>query len=269
MIFTQSALAPLLEGTGTTVTTVSPLYTGSLFRGIDFDPADVMYAEHTTSYIVTVNTSTGVSSFINKPNAFDVSDVTFVGPDLYSWDLAMGLLKNDIVGTNWATNVNPNAPGSTTILSMATSPSGQIFGAGIGSGLYTISTVDGFTTSVGTGSYSGIVALEFLGAPITPTLSISNLVGGQSATIFFSNMTPGGGVIIGYSLTGAGPTMTPFGLVAMSPPITALPTITADAAGTGGLSVNVPSAASGFTVYAQAADVASGGLSNSLAELVL
>jgi hypothetical protein len=63
------------------------------------------------------------------------------------------------------------------------------------------------------------------------TYGITGLVGGGTATLTVSGATPMGGVLIGYSLYGAGPTMTPFGLVDMSLPITQLPTLTADGAG--------------------------------------
>ncbi|MDP7062419.1 MAG: hypothetical protein QF489_05725, partial [Planctomycetota bacterium] len=79
----------------------------------------------------------------------------------------------------------------------------------------------------------------------------------------------GGGVLLGYSLTGAGPTMTPFGLADMSAPITTLPALTANATGVATLSTSVPSRASGFTVYTQGADLGTSTLTNSLAEVIL
>ena len=105
--------------------------------------------------------------------------------------------------------------------------------------------------------------------PSTPVYSITGLVGGGSATLTVTNATAGGGVLLGYSLTGAGPTNTPFGMVDMSAPITTLPTLTADAAGVASLTTGVPGRASGFTVYTQGADLSSGTLTNSLAEVVL
>ncbi|MCP4771703.1 MAG: hypothetical protein GY879_09875 [Planctomycetes bacterium] len=97
----------------------------------------------------------------------------------------------------------------------------------------------------------------------------TGLVGGSTATLTVSGATAGGGVLIGYSLTGAGPTMTPFGPVDMSAPITQLPVLTADGAGVAALSLGVPGRASGLTVYTQAADLATATLTNSLAEVVL
>ncbi|MCP4093521.1 MAG: hypothetical protein GY747_08730 [Planctomycetes bacterium] len=101
------------------------------------------------------------------------------------------------------------------------------------------------------------------------TYAITGLVGGGSATLAVTNATPGGGVLLAYSLTGAGPTNTPFGPVDMSAPITQLPMLTANAAGTASLTTGVPARASGFTVYTQGADLSSATLTNSLAEVVL
>ncbi|MDP7062418.1 MAG: hypothetical protein QF489_05720 [Planctomycetota bacterium] len=102
-----------------------------------------------------------------------------------------------------------------------------------------------------------------------PAYTVTGLVGGGTATLTVTGATAGGGVLLGYSLTGAGPTMTPFGSVDMSAPISRLPTLTADAAGTASMTTGVPGRASGFTLYTQGADLTSGTLTNSLAEAIL
>lgn len=99
--------------------------------------------------------------------------------------------------------------------------------------------------------------------------SATGLVGGATATLTVSGATVGGSVLIGYSLTGAGPTPTPFGMVDMSMPITQLPTLTVSASGVASMSTGIPARATGFTVYTQAADLGSGMLTNSLAEVIL
>jgi hypothetical protein len=99
--------------------------------------------------------------------------------------------------------------------------------------------------------------------------SATGLVGGATATLTVSGATASGSVLIGYSLTGAGPTATPFGMVDMSMPITQLPTLTANASGVASMSTGIPARATGFTVYTQAADLGSGMLTNSLAEVIL
>lgn len=109
-------------------------------------------------------------------------------------------------------------------------------------------------------------------APVGPpplTYTATGLVGGGTATLTVTGATASGGVLIGYSLTGAGPTNTPFGPVDMSAPITTLPTLTANASGVATLSTSVPPNASGFTVYTQGADLTTSMLTNSLAEPIL
>ncbi|PCJ52193.1 MAG: hypothetical protein COA70_12735 [Planctomycetota bacterium] len=102
-----------------------------------------------------------------------------------------------------------------------------------------------------------------------PTYTITNLVAGQTAVFSVSGATAGGGVILGYSLTGAGPTATPYGLVDMTAPINTLATLTADGAGLATFSPTVPGGVAGLTLYTQAVDLGSGLLTNSLAELIL
>ncbi|MCP4093703.1 MAG: hypothetical protein GY747_09670 [Planctomycetes bacterium] len=101
------------------------------------------------------------------------------------------------------------------------------------------------------------------------TYTATGLVGGGTGTLTVTGASAGGGVLLGYSLTGAGPTMTPFGPVDMSMPITRLPVLTADGAGTASMTTGIPARASGFTVYTQGADLATSTLTNSLAEAIL
>lgn len=102
-----------------------------------------------------------------------------------------------------------------------------------------------------------------------PAYSIAGLMGGSTATLAIDGATPGGVILIGYSLAGAGPTMTPYGPVDISAPISQLPALTADPIGHASLSTGVPGRATGFTFYSQAADLTTGILSNSLAEPIL
>jgi len=108
----------------------------------------------------------------------------------------------------------------------------------------------------------GIVELE------GPAYSISNLVGGSTATLSIANASPFGGVLIGFSFTGAGPTTTPFGVVDMSPPIKTGPFLTADIDGVASIGLFVPAHLAGRVVYTQAVDLNSGMLTNSLAEVI-
>ncbi len=104
-----------------------------------------------------------------------------------------------------------------------------------------------------------------------PAYAVTNLVAGGTATFTVSNAAPGATVVIGWSITGAGPTPTRYGDVAMSPPIQQLPTLTADPQSVATTSLPVPPAAAGLTVYTQAVAIDAGGtgiLSNPLVEVV-
>ena len=72
--------------------------------------------------------------------------------------------------------------------------------------------------------------------------------------------------IIGYSLTGAGPTNTTYGSVNMSLPIRVLVNLQSNASGDVSFSPLVPSVASGMTFYTQA--LCGGILSNPLAIVI-
>lgn len=104
---------------------------------------------------------------------------------------------------------------------------------------------------------------------IGPAYSVTGLVGGGIATLTVSNATAGGQAIIGYSFSGAGPTPTPFGPVDMSQPITQTPALSVLNTGIASMSTVVPVGASGLTVYSQAVDLASGQLTNSIAQVIL
>ena len=102
-----------------------------------------------------------------------------------------------------------------------------------------------------------------------PSLSTPGLVAGSVSQLDLSGATANGPVAFAYSTTGAGPTLTPFGLVDLSAPSRSLPTILADANGDAQLSSGIPAGASGLTVWLQAYDVTAGALSNGLMESVL
>ena len=106
----------------------------------------------------------------------------------------------------------------------------------------------------------------------TPVLAVTNLVAGQMADVSVTNCDPGNTVIIAYSLTGAGPTPTPVGDVALSQPIVQLPPQVADPSGSVSIMQTIPPAGSGRPVWIQAAELLPGGggvLSNALAETIL
>ena len=98
------------------------------------------------------------------------------------------------------------------------------------------------------------------------TFSITPMTAGSPVTFSIADAAPNSNCIIGYSLTGAGPINTAYGVVDMSPPISTLANIPSNASGAASLTVNVPANASGVTLYTQALN--NGALTNSLAETV-
>ncbi|MBC8405555.1 MAG: FG-GAP repeat protein [Planctomycetes bacterium] len=100
-------------------------------------------------------------------------------------------------------------------------------------------------------------------------LEVRDLAGGDYPAIRLSGCSSTSAAVFAYSLTGPGPSGSPFGPVDLTPPITNLPPISCNADGTANLTLGAlnPSA-SGMLVWAQAAELyAAGGgqLSHSLA----
>ena len=100
-----------------------------------------------------------------------------------------------------------------------------------------------------------------------PVLTITNFVAGQGAAMTVTNATAGAPVGFAYSLSGAGPITLnagPCGPVtaSLSAPITLLPQVNANGAGTAVLPANSPAGTAGVTVWVQALDLGSCQLSN-------
>ncbi len=105
-------------------------------------------------------------------------------------------------------------------------------------------------------------------APPGPTLAVSGLVAGGTATIDLSYCTPNGVVRVGYSLIGAGPTTTPIGDLLLSPPYSEMPAMTCDAAGAASSTAGVPAGTTGISVWMHAADLGSLTFTNPLALVI-
>jgi hypothetical protein len=85
-----------------------------------------------------------------------------------------------------------------------------------------------------------------------PELAVLNMMPGQLCTFNVTYAPASSQVLIGYSLTGPGPTNTIYGIVDLTQPIKTLASITADSLGDASFSRSVPSGASGVTFYTQA-----------------
>jgi len=128
--------------------------------------------------------------------------------------------------------------------------------------------------SSGSGGTHGFHFDDFvMSAPeFGPQYAIAGLVASSKAKLTVTNAIPGSVIVLGYSLTGAGPSLTPYGDVAMSQPIQQLPQMVVDPTGVAQMDAWVPAGAQGLTVYSQGVEIlASGGsvLTNALVEVVL
>ncbi len=104
------------------------------------------------------------------------------------------------------------------------------------------------------GSNDGVAIDDVrIGSSVQPLqVTVSNLIGGQTAEVLVEGADPARVVTILYSFDGAGPTLTPYGLAQVSAPTVTLVTRDPDLNGMVRLQVAVPVAAIGRAVWAQA-----------------
>mgnify|MGYP006935316128 CR=1 FL=1 len=100
-----------------------------------------------------------------------------------------------------------------------------------------------------------------------PSLSITSLLPGQSATMSAGNLTPNRVAFVGRSLVGGGPWISPVGVANLTPPVTSF-SLLADAQGNASLTFIVPAGLSGSPVWLQIYDVGTQTLGESLATQV-
>jgi hypothetical protein len=86
----------------------------------------------------------------------------------------------------------------------------------------------------------------------SPTLSATALTAGQGASFTVGNLLPGEGAVIGYSVWGGGPSPSPFGPIALTPPTLLLSAGLADGSGNYTYGTGVPLGTAGFDVWLQA-----------------
>jgi len=101
-----------------------------------------------------------------------------------------------------------------------------------------------------------------------PFLTATNFVGGQFANLQVANAFRFSPVILAYSVSGAGPISTPYGLVRLSPPFFFLPQLVTNGSGVALLSAPLPPFP-GFTIYLQALDLVSGNLTQGISPTIL
>lgn len=100
-----------------------------------------------------------------------------------------------------------------------------------------------------------------------PSLSITTLVAGQSATMSAGNLTPNQVAFVGRSLIGGGPWTSPVGVANLTPPVTSFG-ILANAQGDASLTFIVPAGLAGSPVWLQIYDAGTQTLGESIATAV-
>ena len=85
----------------------------------------------------------------------------------------------------------------------------------------------------------------------TPWLEVGALISGQTATLSVTGAGINTHILFAYSVAGPGPSMTPLGMVDLSPPIVHLATLPADAQGNAAFATAIPPGFSGISVWTQ------------------
>ncbi len=97
----------------------------------------------------------------------------------------------------------------------------------------------------------------------TPTLSVTNLVAGQTALVEVTNATPNSFSHFAWSIRGGGPTSTPWGDAMVTPPYD-LTYLATDANGYASHTANIPATAAGLTVWMHGTNVGTQSMLNAL-----
>lgn len=104
--------------------------------------------------------------------------------------------------------------------------------------------------------------------PADIVLEVEPLIAGQTGTACLSNCNDNQAVVFSYSLTGAGPTNTQYGLMDLSAPIRSF-FATSDNLGNAVLTTTVPLSASGRSIWIQGVDTQNNVLSNLVTTFIL
>lgn len=101
-----------------------------------------------------------------------------------------------------------------------------------------------------------------------PVLVPRDFEAGREASVALVGGQPGAALTVAYSLTGPGPTSSPFGTLSLSPPILQLPPQTADALGGAVWRSTLPPSAAGLVVWIQGYDAGQARLTPGLALVI-
>lgn len=251
-------------------------------RGLAFDSSGTLFAAENPNataidedILYTIDVGTGATNYIGATGFYGIQGMSFSGNVLYAFDIGNGSGFGDGLitidpATAVATDVNAAVGGSgSEAQCLFSDHSGNLYCAN--AELFSVDKTTGVVTLIGGGAFS-VRGAEVVGVG-GPTLSVNNLIAGQTATIAVANAGQNGIVFLGYSIQGPGPTSigTPWGSFGfeLSLPIRRMPPFFADANGDASMTQNIPGGAAGVPVWMHALVVDAGGvageMTNSLA----
>ncbi len=248
-------------------------------RAIAFDGAGLCYAisrepVSTTDTLFLINMAGGVTTQVGDTGYQSVEALWWdsVQDELWGWATLptatsksnAGLIKIDIrTGNGKDPDTNTGSSQYLDVLGMFSDPSGGVFG--VGDNLSILGFPNGDRKVLGpTGAVLVGAAMGSAGI----SLKVANLVAGQTAIAAASPCTPLGPVAFAASVTGGGPTSTPFGIASLSPPFIVLGIPAADPSGYATVSGPVPPGGSGRMIWIQALDITAGVFSNGIAATI-
>jgi len=170
----KNAAGVFYSASNTTLVTVDPV-TGvvaggptmalSSIRGMAFGPGDVLYAYNDEGFgspdvLYTINTTTGATTQIGLASDTGIQGLAIDSQGrAYAWDVAHGLAT-----VNLATGATADVSGqggTGDIQCIAFDANDNLWGAR--AGLYSINTGDGSFSLVGSGGYSDVRGMDFIG----------------------------------------------------------------------------------------------------------
>jgi len=245
---------------------------GGQFNGLAYDPGgDVLYSMTTSDALYQINPLSGASTFIGStsvPDQIEGMAIDGTSGTLYGLN-GQGQIYT-ISKVTGAASALPNAIGSSGLWRGLTWDNANqqllatLVGGGTGGVLYSVDPNTGLGTMIGgTTTFAQGLAMTDGGLPSLLNYPMPFFVAGSSANLSVSGATPFDLVYFLYSIQGGGPTNTFVGVLDLSVPIGVLTSVASDSLGNAAISVFIPAAASGRTVFTQAVTLPSGQISNS------
>jgi len=250
---------------------------GGQFNGLAYNPnLGVLYSVNTNDELFSINPGSGASTLIGNFSVPDQIEGLAYDPIADNLFGLNGFGQVYLIDTSTgSTSALPNGIGSAGLWrGLAWNATNQrllatLVGGGTGGQIWDVNPATGLGVLIGatTDFAQGLATVD---GPPAPSFDyvVPVLTGGTSATFSYSGVVASSATYLLYSLNGAGPTNTIVGSLDMSSPIQLLSLVPADSFGNGSISLFVPPAASGFTLYTQAATLPLGQVSNSHAVLV-